>query len=103
MPCKEPFVNLLTQGMVMGQSFKVKETGLYLGRDQVDFSGETRIICSAVVSKIKYRARIESYVLLVSFAAFCTLYDFSDSSCLPKIHTVKPRFTVTSLVRLHHH
>ena len=70
MPCKEPFVNLLTQGMVMGQSFKVKDTGLYLGRDQVDFSGETRIICSTVVSKIMYHAWVKSYVLLVSLTAF---------------------------------
>ena len=42
-PCKEPFVNLLTQGMVMGQSFKVKATGKYLHRDQVDISGKTPI------------------------------------------------------------
>ena len=34
-------MNLLTQGMVMGQSFKVKATGKYLHRDQVDFSGKT--------------------------------------------------------------
>lgn len=42
-PCKEPFVNLLTQGMVMGQSFKVKTTGKYLHRDQVDFSGKAPV------------------------------------------------------------
>ncbi|KAK7114466.1 hypothetical protein V1264_000521 [Littorina saxatilis] len=36
---REPFVNLLTQGMVMGQSFRVKDTGRYLSPDQVDLSG----------------------------------------------------------------
>ncbi|KAL5021562.1 hypothetical protein ScPMuIL_000717 [Solemya velum] len=36
---REPFVNLLTQGMVMGQSFRVKGSGRYLTRDQVDLSG----------------------------------------------------------------
>ncbi|XP_061197922.1 probable leucine--tRNA ligase, mitochondrial [Saccostrea echinata] len=37
---REPFVNLLTQGMVMGQSFSVKSSGKYLRKEQVDFSGE---------------------------------------------------------------
>ncbi|KAK7492189.1 hypothetical protein BaRGS_00016486 [Batillaria attramentaria] len=37
---REPFVNLLTQGMVMGQSYRVKGTGRYLTPAQVDFSGE---------------------------------------------------------------
>ena len=46
MPCKEPFVNLLTQGMVMGQSFKVKATGKYLHRDQVDFSGKAEEVAN---------------------------------------------------------
>ena len=36
---REPFVNLLTQGMVKGKSYRVKKTGQYLHRDQVDFSG----------------------------------------------------------------
>ena len=35
----EPFKNLLTQGMVKGKSYKVKKTGQYLHRDNVDFSG----------------------------------------------------------------
>ncbi|KAK3584562.1 hypothetical protein CHS0354_030569 [Potamilus streckersoni] len=39
-PSCEPFVNLLTQGMVLGQSYRVKDTGRYLARDQVDFSGK---------------------------------------------------------------
>ncbi|XP_041376223.1 probable leucine--tRNA ligase, mitochondrial isoform X2 [Gigantopelta aegis] len=38
-PEREPFVNLLTQGMVMGQSFRVKGTGKYLRAEDVDFSG----------------------------------------------------------------
>ena len=36
---REPFVNLLTQGMVKGKSYKVKKTGHYLRRKEVDFSG----------------------------------------------------------------
>ena len=36
---REPFVNLLTQGMVKGKSYRVKKTGQYLHRDEVDFSG----------------------------------------------------------------
>lgn len=39
-PQREPFVNLLTQGMVMGQSYQVTETGKYIPREQVDFSGD---------------------------------------------------------------
>ncbi|KAK7069523.1 putative class-I aminoacyl-tRNA synthetase, partial [Halocaridina rubra] len=35
---EEPFKRLLVQGMVMGQSYKVKDTGRYLKREQVDFS-----------------------------------------------------------------
>jgi hypothetical protein len=37
LPSREPFVNLLTQGMVMGQSFQVKKTGKYLRPDQVSY------------------------------------------------------------------
>ncbi|PVD20819.1 hypothetical protein C0Q70_18980 [Pomacea canaliculata] len=36
---REPFDSLLTQGMVLGKSFRVKETGKYLKADQVDFTG----------------------------------------------------------------
>ncbi|BFZ19286.1 hypothetical protein BsWGS_22324 [Bradybaena similaris] len=36
---REPFINLLTQGMVKGESFRVKDTGRYLPRDKVDMSG----------------------------------------------------------------
>jgi leucyl-tRNA synthetase len=36
---REPFVNLLTQGMVMGQSFRVKGTGRYLTPDKVKVKG----------------------------------------------------------------
>lgn len=37
---REPFINLLTQGMVKGESFRVKDTGKYLPRDKVDTSGK---------------------------------------------------------------
>lgn len=37
---REPFIHLLTQGMVMGQSYCVKSSGKYLRKEQVDFSGE---------------------------------------------------------------
>ncbi|XP_074645241.1 putative leucine--tRNA ligase, mitochondrial isoform X2 [Tubulanus polymorphus] len=37
---REPFHNLLTQGMVMGQSYRVKSTGQYIKPEQVDFTGE---------------------------------------------------------------
>ena len=36
---REPFKNLLTQGMVMGQSYKIKESGRYIPPDQVTISG----------------------------------------------------------------
>ncbi|XP_068225318.1 probable leucine--tRNA ligase, mitochondrial [Palaemon carinicauda] len=35
---QEPFRRLVVQGMVMGQTYKVEETGRYLGREEVDFS-----------------------------------------------------------------
>lgn len=40
LPCREPFRNLLTQGMVNGQSYRVKATGKYISVDEVDFSGK---------------------------------------------------------------
>ncbi|CAG5132754.1 unnamed protein product, partial [Candidula unifasciata] len=40
---REPFKNLLTQGMVKGESFKVKDTGKYLPRDKADTSGAVAI------------------------------------------------------------
>ena len=42
-PYREPFQRLLVQGMVMGQSFRVKGTGQYLPKENVDFSGELQI------------------------------------------------------------
>ncbi|CAL4066416.1 unnamed protein product, partial [Meganyctiphanes norvegica] len=36
--CREPFKRLLVQGMVMGQSFRSKESGKYLRREEIDFS-----------------------------------------------------------------
>ncbi|GFS06510.1 leucine--tRNA ligase [Elysia marginata] len=38
--CREPFRNLLTQGMVNGRSYRVKATGKYIPVDQVDLSGK---------------------------------------------------------------
>ncbi|PNF40646.1 hypothetical protein B7P43_G05917 [Cryptotermes secundus] len=38
-PYKEPFQRLLVQGMVMGQSYRIKGTGQYLPKENVDFSG----------------------------------------------------------------
>jgi len=35
----EPFSRLLVQGMVMGKSFQLKDSGKYLRPDQVDISG----------------------------------------------------------------
>ncbi|XP_071089905.1 probable leucine--tRNA ligase, mitochondrial [Haliotis cracherodii] len=37
-PQREPFINLLTQGMVMGQTFRVKGTGRYIQPGDIDFS-----------------------------------------------------------------
>ncbi|XP_064604545.1 probable leucine--tRNA ligase, mitochondrial [Liolophura sinensis] len=38
---REPFKGLLTQGMVMGQSYQVKSTGKYLALDEVVIEGES--------------------------------------------------------------
>jgi len=38
-PTREPFVNLLTQGMVMGRSCRLKRSGKYLKPNEVDWSG----------------------------------------------------------------
>jgi len=38
-PNREPFVNLLTQGMVTGQSYRLKESNKYIPSTDVDFSG----------------------------------------------------------------
>ena len=40
LPCREPFRNLLTQGMVNGRSYRVKQTGKYIPVDDVDLSGD---------------------------------------------------------------
>ncbi|XP_064641468.1 probable leucine--tRNA ligase, mitochondrial isoform X2 [Lineus longissimus] len=40
---KEPFVNLLTQGMVMGESYRSKD-GRYLRKEEVDFSGDKPVV-----------------------------------------------------------
>ncbi|CAL1544086.1 unnamed protein product [Lymnaea stagnalis] len=60
---REPFKNLLTQGMVKGESYKVKKTGKYIPADKVDFtgqcplekeSGEELIVEFEKMSKSKY-------------------------------------------------
>ncbi|KAJ4448566.1 hypothetical protein ANN_10584 [Periplaneta americana] len=38
-PYKEPFQQLLVQGMVMGRSYRVKGTGLYIPKEEVDLTG----------------------------------------------------------------
>ncbi|CAH4031105.1 probable leucine--tRNA ligase, mitochondrial [Pieris brassicae] len=42
-PSKEPFKKLLVQGMVMGQSYKVKSSGKYIPKDNVEKVGKTYI------------------------------------------------------------
>ncbi|XP_069811801.1 leucine--tRNA ligase, mitochondrial-like, partial [Dendropsophus ebraccatus] len=36
---REPFIKLLVQGLIKGQTFKLASTGRYLQRDEVDISG----------------------------------------------------------------
>ena len=43
-PHKEPFKKLLVQGMVMGKSYKIKKTGRYISKEQVDFTGKNSCI-----------------------------------------------------------
>jgi len=43
-PCREPFVNLLTQGMVLGRSYRLKHSDKYLQPHQVDCSGLLLVI-----------------------------------------------------------
>ena len=38
-PTREPFVNLLTQGMVMGRTYRNKRSGKYLRPDELDWIG----------------------------------------------------------------
>ncbi|KAJ9592009.1 hypothetical protein L9F63_001448, partial [Diploptera punctata] len=38
-PHREPFQQLLVQGMVMGRSYRIKGTGRYLPKEQVDMTG----------------------------------------------------------------
>ena len=39
MTCSEPFKKLLTQGMVLSQTYKNEATGKYLTKDEVDTNG----------------------------------------------------------------
>lgn len=36
---REPFKKLLVQGLIKGQTFRVAETGQYLVKDDIDFTG----------------------------------------------------------------
>ncbi|GFR31740.1 probable leucine--tRNA ligase, mitochondrial, partial [Trichonephila clavata] len=40
---REPFLQLLMQGMVMGKSYRLKDSGKYITKNEVDFSGPTLI------------------------------------------------------------
>ncbi len=60
-PVKEPFKSLLVQGMVRGQSYKVKATGKYLKPNQVDkeklieLESGSEVVCEwEKMSKSKY-------------------------------------------------
>jgi len=39
-PCREPFKQLLVQGVIMGKTFKVESTGKYVARDEVVKEGK---------------------------------------------------------------
>lgn len=62
-PTKEPFKKLLVQGMVMGQSYKVKSSGKYIAKENVENdgkaykekdSGETVLVQWEKMSKSKH-------------------------------------------------
>lgn len=36
---REPFRKLLVQGLIKGQTFRVAETGQYLTKEDIDFTG----------------------------------------------------------------
>ena len=40
---REPFKNLLTQGMIRGQTFSNAKTGEFFKRSDIDFSGATSL------------------------------------------------------------
>ena len=48
---REPFADLLTQGMVLGQSYLNTHTGKYLSRSQIDFTGMYIYMCVSVVGR----------------------------------------------------
>lgn len=89
---REPFVNLLTQGMVMGKSYKLKGSGRYLPESQVDLSGEqpTEIKTGALVevqwekmSKSKYNGVDPEDVLQqygIDATRLCILYNVAPKS-----------------------
>lgn len=38
---REPFRKLLVQGLIKGQAFKLAQSGQYLNREEIDFTGTT--------------------------------------------------------------
>ncbi|XP_012267572.2 leucine--tRNA ligase, mitochondrial isoform X1 [Athalia rosae] len=44
LPTSEPFKQLLVQGMVMGQTFRIKDTGEYLNKNEVEKRGQNQFI-----------------------------------------------------------
>ncbi|GIY71401.1 leucyl-tRNA synthetase [Caerostris extrusa] len=40
---REPFIQLLMQGMVVGKSYRIKGSGKYITKEEVDFSGSTLV------------------------------------------------------------
>ncbi|ESO03773.1 hypothetical protein HELRODRAFT_112157 [Helobdella robusta] len=50
-PCKEPFRNLLTQGMVLGQSHKTSDTNRYLRADEVTLSQDNKTYIEKATNK----------------------------------------------------
>ncbi|MEQ2280299.1 putative leucine--tRNA ligase, mitochondrial [Ameca splendens] len=43
---REPFWKLLVQGLIKGQTFKLADSGQYLKRDQIDFTGKEPVALS---------------------------------------------------------
>lgn len=39
-PCREPFKQLLVQGVIMGKTYKIKNTGKYVSKDEIIKEGE---------------------------------------------------------------
>ncbi len=57
---REPFRKLLVQGLIKGQTFRVAETGQYLTKEDIDFTGVCVCVCEW--EDMKYSKKIESAV-----------------------------------------